>query len=334
MLLSRHRRKIMDKVIKLQETGPAENFRIEPQTPETPAAGSIRVRHEAIGLNFLDIYHRTGLYPLPAYPAVLGAEAAGVVEAIGEGVTGLRIGDRIAYAGAPVGAYASTRLLPADRAIRLPDTVSCKVAAASMLKGLTAYMLLKDVYPVGEETTMFVQAAAGGLGSQLVRWGKHFGATVIGAVSTPEKAEIVKRLGADRVIVGREADLKQEVHALTEGKGVDVAYEGLAGPNFIRVLDCVRPFGMIVNVGQITGPLPENLAQELAAPRCVAFARPSVMFYATDTARYRQAADRVIHHMAAGVASEPSAEYGLEDVAAAHRDLEAGKTTGSVILVP
>ncbi|MEJ8474016.1 quinone oxidoreductase family protein [Roseibium algae] len=324
----------MSTVITLHQPGPAENFRIEDQDVGEPGSDTIRVRHEAIGLNYADIYQRSGLYPLPAYPAVLGLEAAGVIEAIGEGVTELQVGDRIAYVGAPTGAYAATRLLPAERAIRLPSAVSSKTAAASMLKGLTAYMLLKDVYPVGDNTVMFVQTAAGGLGSMLTRWGKHFGATVIGAVSSPEKAQIAKRLGADHVIVGRDTDLAAEVHRLTDGKGVDVAYEGLAGLNFLRVLDCVRPFGMAVNVGQITGPLPDNLAAEVAAPRSVAFARPSVMFYVSDLARYRRAADRVVHHLAAGIGSEPSADYRLENVITAHRDLEAGRTTGSAILVP
>ncbi|MEP4031681.1 quinone oxidoreductase [Roseibium polysiphoniae] len=324
----------MSTVITLPEPGPAENFRIECQEVGVPGPGFLRVRHEAIGLNYVDIYQRSGLYPLPAYPTTLGMEAAGVIAAIGEGVVDLKVGDRIAYVGAPSGSYATTRLLAAEQAIRLPDTVSSKRAAASMLKGLTTYMLLKDVYSVGEDTVMFVQSAAGGLGSMLVRWGKHFGATVIGAVSSPEKAEVAKRLGANHVIVGRETDLAAEVHRLTDGKGVDVAYEGLAGPNFLRVLNCVRPFGMIVNIGQITGPLPDNLAKEVAAPRSVAFARPSVMFYISDNARYRKAADRVVHHLAVGIGSDPSAEYKLEDVMTAHQDLETGNTTGSAILVP
>ncbi|MCQ2003519.1 quinone oxidoreductase family protein [Rhizobium sp. NRK18] len=324
----------MTKVVKLTETGGPENFVIEDQSPADPGPQEIRIRQEAIGLNFVDIYHRVGLYKLPSYPAVLGVEGAGVVEAVGSAVTDLKPGDRVTYAGAPVGAYAATRLLPAERALRLPDSVSAKVAAASMLKSLTAYMLLKEVYPVGDNTTVFVQAAAGGAGSTIVRWAKHFGATVIGAVSSDEKAEIARRHGADHVIVGRNADLGKEVKARTDGRGVDVAYEGLGGDALIKVLDCVRPFGMAVNIGQIVGPVPSTIGADIAAPRAIAFARPSVMFYISDTARYRKAADRVIHHLAAGMAPGEGQEYALADVAQAHRDLEAGRTSGSAILIP
>lgn len=323
----------MDHIVKLMAPGGVEQFRQEPQTPAEPGAGEIRIRHDAIGVNFIDIYHRTGLYPLP-YPAVLGVEGAGTVEAIGEDVTTLSIGDRVAYAGAPVGAYASTRLLPAHRAIALPDGISASVAAASMLRGLTAHMLLTRTYPVGPGTTMLVHAAAGGLGAILVRWAKHLGAIVIGTVSTQEKAELARAHGADHLVVGRDADIVREVCDLTGGNGVDVAYDGIGGPMLLKTLDCVRPFGMIASIGQAAGPIPPMPVEALGPRRSLSLARPSVMAYSADPAIYPVAADALVSAMLAGIVAAVGAQYALAEVATAHADLEAGRTTGSVLLIP
>jgi NADPH:quinone reductase len=213
----------MDIAVTLTATGGIDQLKVLERAPQTPGRKEIRIRHEAIGVNFLDIYHRKGIYPLPSYPAVLGAEGAGVVEAIGPEVANLVLGDRVAYAGAPVGAYASTRLLPAERAIKLPDGVASRTAAASTLKGVTAYMLLNRTYAVKPGTTILVHAAAGGLGAILVRWAKHLGATVIGTVSSQAKATLARSHGADHLVVGRDADLVGEVMNLTAGRGVDAS---------------------------------------------------------------------------------------------------------------
>ncbi|MDQ0421916.1 NADPH2:quinone reductase [Peteryoungia aggregata LMG 23059] len=322
----------MEKTIRLRETGGPEVFDIDTHEISAPSAGEVLIRQQAVGLNYVDIYFRSGLYPLANLPATLGVEAAGIVEAIGETVIGLKPGDRVAYAFGPGGAYTTARTISAERTLLLPPDLSTNDAAASLFKGLTTYMLLKEVYPVGEGTTIFVPAAAGGLGSTLVRWAKHFGAKVIGAVSSPEKAKRVKTLGADHVLVGRGIAWSREIRDLTDGRGVDVAYEGLGGENTLRTLDCIRPFGMAVNIGQITGSLPQTLIREIGAPRAVAFCRPSVIHYISDLKRYRRAADIVLELMAAGLVTAPQQTFAFDEVANAHAAMERGETTGCSIL--
>lgn len=214
---------MIDQVVLLTAPGDVAQFQIDRQTVVAPKAGEITIRHEMIGTNFVDIYHRRGLYPLPSYPAMIGVEAAGIVELVGEGVEGFRVGDRVAHAGPPVGSYCSLRTLPANRVIHLPDAVSTRTAAASLLKGMTAFMLLQKSYRVSAGDIVLVQAAAGGLGSVLVRSAKALGATVIGTVSSAEKAELAKSYGADHVIIGRGADVVSAVRQLTDGQGVHVA---------------------------------------------------------------------------------------------------------------
>ncbi|MFA6266185.1 MAG: quinone oxidoreductase [Pseudolabrys sp.] len=322
--------------LKIEMTGPGGVERLEPVPcePQSPGEGEIRIRHDAIGVNFIDIYFRSGLYPLPAYPAVLGVEGAGIVEAIGAGVTGLSPGDRIAYAGAPVGAYASTRLLPQARAIRLPDRISTELAAASMLRGLTAHMLLKHIYSVGPETSLLVHAAAGGLGAMLVRWAKHLGATVIGTTGSPAKAAMAVAHGADHVIVGRDADIEKEVRTLTNGSGVNYAIDGIGGDMLQRTLACVRPFGLVASIGQAAGLIPALSVEALGPRRSISLARPSVMGYSADPALYRAAAADLFAAMACGIVAEIGAEYPLSQAAQAQSDLESGRTTGSLLLKP
>jgi NADPH2:quinone reductase len=245
----------MTKVVRVRTPGGVEQFEVADIEIPLPAADEVRIRQTAIGVNFVDIYQRTGLYPMP--PAnIPGVEGVGVVTAVGANVTSVRVGDRIAYAGAPVGAYAAERNLPAWRAIKLPDALSGEAVASSFVKGITAHMLLDRVYPVGAGTTLLVHSAAGGLGQLLTRWASHRGATVIGTVGSEAKAGLARKAGAQYVIVGRDADFAQAVADITGRRGVDVAYDGVGGATLAKTLACVRPFGVVASIGQTAGPIP------------------------------------------------------------------------------
>ncbi|SFB16881.1 NADPH2:quinone reductase [Collimonas sp. OK607] len=324
----------MNQMVRMAGVGGTDQLEVVTCEPQLPGPGELRIRHEAIGVNFVDIYHRTGLYPLAALPAVLGVEGAGVVDAVGEGVEYLAIGDRIAYAGAPVGAYAATRLLPQAKAILLPENINTRLAAASMLRGLTAHMLLTRTYPASAGSTILIHAAAGGLGALLVRWAKHLGATVIGTAGSAEKAKIAKAYGADHVIVGRDADIVAEVAAMTGGKGVDFAIDGIGGDMLLKTLACVRPFGTVASIGQAAGPIAPINVGELGPRRSLSLARPSIMAYLADPHTYAVASAALIAMMQAGVVAEIGGEYPLAEAARAHADLEAGRTTGSLLLIP
>lgn len=324
----------MDYEIILNETGEAGLLQTVPQTPRSPDAGEIRLRHEAIGVNFVDIYHRTGLYPLPSFPAVLGVEGAGVVEAVGSDVTDLKPGDRVAYAGLPVGAYASTRLLPAQRALLLPSTISSQSAAATMLRGLTTHMLLTNTFPVGPDTIMLVHAAAGGLGTLLTRWGKALGATVIGTVSSEDKAEIARKNGADHVLVGRDCDFVTATRRLTDGQGVHVAYDGIGGETLAKTAQCVRPLGTLASIGQAGGKISQTVIDALGNQADLSFVRPSVIAYINDLDNYRNSASKLFDIMEKGLTGTIGATYLLSEAAQAHRALETGKSSGSLLLIP
>lgn len=324
----------MDYEIILNETGEAERLQTTPHTPRNPDAGEIRIRHEAIGVNFVDIYHRTGLYPLPSFPAVLGVEGAGVVEAVGSDVTELKPGDRVAYAGLPVGAYASTRLLSAQRALRLPDTISSKLAAATMLRGLTAQMLLTNTFPVGPDTTMLVHAAAGGLGTLLTRWGKVLGAMVIGTVSSEDKAQTARQNGADHVLVGPDCDFITAIMRLTDGQGVHVAYDGIGGETLAKTAQCVRHLGTLASIGQSGGEISQAVIDALGKQEDLSFVRPSVIAYINDLENYRNSASQLFNVMEKGLTGTIGATYALTEAAQAHRALETGKSSGSLLLVP
>ena len=324
---------VMTRSFAITHTGGAEQFEAHDAALTDPAPGEIRLRQRAIGLNFIDIYHRTGLYPV-ALPAVLGIEAAGIIEAIGAGVEHLAVGDRVAYAG-ELGAYAEARNLPAWRAVRVPASLTDAEAATALARGIAAHMLQTEVFAVGAATTALVHSAAGGLGSLLVRGAKLRGAVVIATVGSAAKAAIARAHGADHVIVGRDADFAAEVRALTGGRGVDVAYDGVGGTTLARTLACVRPFGTVASFGQAAGPIPPIAVEDLGPRRSLVLARPSVMHYMADPATYRRAAAAVVD-AALGSSLGPSLgrSYRLADLAAAHRDLEAGATTGSAYLVP
>jgi NADPH2:quinone reductase len=321
-----------DQIVLLDAPGDVTRFRLQDQPPQSPGAGEIRIRHQAVGTNFLDVYHRKGIYALPSYPAVIGVEAAGVVEKIGPDVSGFRPGERVAYAGPPAGAYASTRIVAAERVMALPDAVSAKVAASSLLKGMTAYMLLRKVTDVGQGSTVLIHAAAGGLGSILVRWAKSLGATVIGSVSSPEKAALAASYGADHLIVGRGADIVAEVKRLTGGNGVDAAYDGIGGDMLLQTIRAVRPFGTAVTIGQAAGPIPPVAVEALRPGKSLS--HPSIMAWCADPGRYREAAEAAIAAMGRGIVCEISAEYALAEVARAHEEMESGRSAGSILLLP
>jgi NADPH2:quinone reductase len=320
-------------VVRVNAPGGAEQLKVG--TVELPPLGSddVRIRQTAIGVNFIDIYQRMGLYPLPP-AAIPGVEATGVVTAVGANVTTLAVGDRIAYAGAPVGAYASERNLPAWRGVKLPDALSDEMVASVFMKGITAYMLLNKVYPVGRGTTILVHSAAGGLGQLISRWARHLGATVIGTVGSDAKVAIARASGAHHVIVGRDADFARAVADLTDKRGVDIAYDGVGGLTLAKTLACVRPFGVVASIGQSAGTIPPINVEDLGPRLSLMLARPSVMAYLNGVEDYYRAAHAVLSALAEGILQGAGRAYRLSDAARAHADLEAGQTSGSLYLRP
>jgi NADPH:quinone reductase len=323
----------MAEIIRLKAPGGAEQLELAQAELPPLAADEIRLRQTAIGVNFIDIYQRMGLYALPD-AKIPGVEAVGIISAVGADVQGFKVGDRIAYAGAPVGAYASERNLPAWRAIKLPDTLSDEVVASSFVKAITAHMLLNRTYPVARGTVLLVHSAAGGLGQLLTRRASHLGATVIGTVGSEAKAEIARQAGARHVIVGRDADFARIVGDLTEKRGVDVAYDGVGGATLLKTLACVRPFGVVASIGQAAGPIPPVDVGDLGPRRSLSLARPSVMAYLNETEAYHLAAKAVLAGIENGVLTVAGQSYPLSEAARAHADLEAGVTSGALYLKP
>ncbi|CAG9260611.1 Quinone oxidoreductase [Burkholderia diffusa] len=302
-----------------------------------PGAGEVRIRQTAVGVNFVDIYFRTGAHPLPALPDALGVEAAGVVDAVGPGVTGLVPGQRVAYAGLPTGSYASVRTLPAERVVPVPDGVSDDAVAAGLLKGITVYMLLHRVRQVAAGDTVLVHAAAGGVGLLATQWARALGARVIGTVGSAAKAALARARGAEVVVDYREADFVAAARAFGGGAGVDYAIDGIGGDVLTRTLGAVRPFGMVASIGQVAaiGTRQTIDLDELGPARSIALARPSVLgFIARDVAGYREAAHATLERFAGGMHVEIGARLPLEQAADAHRLLESRQTTGGVVLVP
>ena len=298
-----------------------------------PLADEIRIRQTAIGVNFIDIYQRMGLYPLPP-AAILGVEGVGIVTTVGAAVASLQPGDRVAYAGAPVGAYASERNLPAWRAVHLPQSIADETAASLFVKGITAHMLLTRVYPVHAGTTVLIYSAAGGLGQLMTRWARHLGATVIGTVGSDVKAATAWEAGAHHVIVGRHADFARAVADLTASRGVDVAYDGVGGATLAKTLQCVRPFGVVASIGQAGAPIPPIDVEDIGPRRSLMLARPSVMAYMNNAEDYRTAAEGVLTSIRDGILRSAGTRYPLNEAAQAHADLEGGRSTGSLYLVP
>ncbi len=319
--------------IRFHQTGGPDVLRWEEVAVGDPAPGEARVRHEAVGLNFIDTYHRGGLYPLPL-PSGLGKEAAGVVEAVGDGVVDVKPGDRVAYATGPLGAYSQVRCLPADRLLKLPDAVSCQTGAAMMLQGLTAAYLLRRTYPVRSGDNVLIHAAAGGVGLIACQWAKALGATVIGTVSTEAKAELALRHGCDHVILYSKEDVAKRVREIT-GEGVAVVYDGVGKDTFMGSLDSLRQRGMLVTFGNASGAVPPFDPLLLAQKGSLFVTRPVLDHYTSKRSELVALGNELFDVVVSGqVKIEVNQNYALADAAQAHRDLEARKTTGSTILVP
>jgi NADPH2:quinone reductase len=327
-------RHIMTHAIKIHKTGGPEVLSWEEHDPGIPGPGEIRVIHEAVGLNFIDVYHRTGLYPLPAFPAVLGLEGAGRVDMVGEGVTEFVKGDRVAYAGGPVGAYSQIRCIPAHRLVKLPEAISTHDAAGMMLQGMTARYLLRGCFNVQPESTILIHAAAGGVGSILCQWAGHIGATTIGTVGSREKAEIARKNGCTHTVLYQEEDFAVAVKEITKGQGVDVVYDSVGGATFLKSLDCLRPMGTMVSFGQSSGPIRPFDIGLLGAKGSLFLTRPSLMQYTAKREDLIAHARDLFDVVSSGaVRINIMREYALKDAAQAHRDLEARKTTGSAIFL-
>jgi NADPH2:quinone reductase len=324
----------MPKAIRFHEPGGPEVLRIEDHDPGEPMAGWVRVRHRAVGLNFIDTYHRSGLYPVPL-PSGIGLEAAGVVEALGEGVTRWKAGDRVAYGTGPLGAYAEIANVPADRVVAVPDAVSDEQAASLMLKGLTAWYLLRRTYRVKAGDTVLFHAAAGGTGTLACQWARHLGATVIGTAGGEAKARIAREHGCAHVIDYSKENFVRRVQEITGGEGVSVVYDGVGRDTFEGSLDSLKPLGMMVSFGNASGPPPPVDLLELSQRGSLFITRPSLMHYTRDDAELAEGAAELFALVGSGtIRAEVQQRYALEDAASAHRDLESRKTTGATVLLP
>ena len=322
----------MSKVIQLDSAGGPEVMVLQDVQVGDPASGEVRLRQHAIGLNYIDVYHRNGSYPVP-YPSGLGLEGAGVVEAVGNGVTHLRVGDRVAYAGQPLGAYAQVRVMPAKPLVKLPDAISFDTGAAMMLQGMTVQYLLRRTFSVKPGQTILFHAAAGGVGLIAMQWAKALGATVIGTVGTDEKAALARAHGCDHTIVYTRENFVERVKDITNGAGVPVVYDSIGKDTFLGSLDCLAPFGMMVSFGSASGPVAPVALTSLKGS--LFLTRPSLFPYIDSRSDLEATANELFDVVAKGAVKINIAQrYALADVAQAHRDLEGRKTTGSTILIP
>lgn len=325
---------MMTHAIRLQQTGGPDVLRWTSIELPPPAAGEARVRHHAVGLNYIDTYHRSGLYALPL-PSGLGQEAAGVVEAVGDGVSEVEVGDRVAYATSPLGAYAQARNVPANLLVPLPPAISFEQGAAMMMQGLTAQYLLRRTYRVQAGETILVHAAAGGVGTIMCQWAKALGATVIGTVGSEHKAELARANGCDHPIVYTREKFAERVRELTGGEGVPVVYDSIGKDTFMDSLACLRPLGMMVSFGNASGAVPPVDIGVLARMGSLFLTRPTLFTYAASRSDLLAMAAELFDLLAAGkLRIAIKQRYALKDAAQAHRDLESRRTTGSSILLP
>lgn len=322
------------KAIRMSKNGDPEVMELVDVELGEPGPGEALVRHHAIGINYIDVYFRTGLYQQPL-PAGIGMEGAGIVEKVGPGVTHVKPGDRVAYAGRPNGAYSEARVMPADILVILPDALSFEQGAAMMLQGLTVQYLLNDTYKVKKGDYVLFHAAAGGVGLIACQWLKAIGAIMIGTVGSAEKAELAKAHGCEHTILYREEDFTKRVREITGGKGVSVVYDSIGKDTFLKSLDCLAPRGMMVTFGNSSGPVPLVDTSLLAGKGSLKLTRPTLMTYVLDRSLLEpMAADLFQMVMSGKVKLEINQRYKLADVQQAHRDLEGRKTTGSSILIP
>ena len=321
---------------RFSEFGPPDVLRQESIELALPAAGEIQIRHLAIGVNYIDIYHRKGVFaaPLPL-PSGLGVEGVGIVTALGDGVKTFSVGDRVAYVGGPPNGYSTHRNLPAARALPVPDGLDGETVAALVFKGLTVEYLIHRCAPVAKGDVVLFHAAAGGVGSIACQWLKHLGATVIGTVGSEEKARIAHANGCDHTIVYTKEDFQARVAEITDGKGLRVVYDSVGADTFAKSLDCLRPRGTLVSFGEVSGPIaPLNIAS-LGAKGSLFVTRPSIAHYTADRREYEAAASNLFGAIEAGIVKAPAiSRYRLSDAVKVHEDLEARRTRGSIILIP
>ncbi|HTR15715.1 MAG TPA: quinone oxidoreductase [Acetobacteraceae bacterium] len=323
----------MSKAVRIHAYGGPEVLRWEDVPLPEPGPGEVVIDQKAVGLNYIDVYFRTGLYKVPGFPAVIGQEGAGVVRAVGAGVDGIAVGDRVAYAG-PLGAYATVRAISADRVVKLPDGIGFETAAAMMLQGMTAHYLLHRTFPVQSGQTILVHAAAGGVGLILCQWARHLGATVIGVVSTEQKAELARQHGAAHTIIGHQT-LAADVKRITGGAMVPVVYDSVGRDTFSASLDCLAPLGLMVSYGNASGPVPPFDLSMLAAKGSLFITRPTLATYTAKRADLERGAQALFDVVTSGaVRVEVNQHFPLSDAAVAHRALEARQTTGSTVLLP
>jgi NADPH2:quinone reductase len=324
----------MTHAIRIHQNGGPEVLQWESINVGEPGPGQVRLRQTACGLNFIDIYMRQGIYPVNDFPAVLGMEAAGVVEQLGEGVSEFATGDRVAYP-MVTGAYSEERLIDAQRLVKIPPAIDDTTAASMMLKGLTAHYLLFRTYPVKAGDTILVYAASGGVGLMLCQWAKHLGATVIGCVGNQQKADLALANGCDHVVLYRQENVVEKVRQLTGGEGVAVVYDGIGQQTFESSLDCLRPFGVMVTFGNITGQV-EPFSPKILAPKGSLYVtRPTLATHVATRELLLEGAGRLFDVVSKGIVKNyVNQRYALKDTATAHRAMEAGNTTGSSVLIP
>ena len=320
--------------IRIHEHGGPEMMKWEIVEVGAPGPGEVRIKHTAVGLNYIDTYHRTGMYKIPM-PTVLGREGAGVIEAVGANVNDLKVGDRVAYASSPIGSYAEARLMPAERVVKVPDNVSDQQAASIMLKGMTAQYLLRRTFKVGPGVTILFHAAAGGVGQIVSQWARHLGATVIGTVGSTAKAAIATKAGCHHVINYSTEDFVARVAEITGGKKCDVVYDGVGKDTFLKSLDCVRPLGTVVLFGNASGKVEPLDLGLLAAKGSLFVTRPTLDTFVAKREELVATANELFDVVGRGIVKiDINQTYPLKDAAQAHRDLEARKTTGSTVLIP
>jgi NADPH:quinone reductase-like Zn-dependent oxidoreductase len=323
----------VNKAVRFYETGGPEVMRLEDVEVGDPGPGEVRIRHVAVGLNFADTYFRSGLYPAPL-PAGLGVEASGVIEAVGEGVASVEVGDRVAYTGSPLGAYSTARVMPAGSLVKLPDSIAFETAAGMMMRGLTSSYLMRRIWPLKAGDTILLLAAAGGVGLIVSQWAKLLGLTVIGTVSSEAKAELARAHGCDHIVFYGREDVGERVRALTGGVGVDVVLDSVGKDTFAGSLRAVRRRGLVVNFGTASGSVPPFDLLQLAMHGSAYVTRPALADYIADPAERAELAGELFGHVAEGrIRIEINQHYALADVQRAHRDLEGRRTTGSSIFV-
>lgn len=319
--------------IRIHEHGGPEVMKWEEIEVGEPGEGQVRIKHHAVGLNYIDTYHRSGLYKI-SLPAVIGTEGAGEVTAVGPGVTEFKVGDRVAYA-SPIGAYAEERLIPADRLVKIPDNIDYQTAAAMMLQGMTVRYLLKETYNVGPGTTMLLHAAAGGIGLIACQWAKHLGATIIGTAGSDEKCKLALEHGATHIINYRKEDFVARTKELTNGQGVDVVYDSVGKDTFPGSLDCLKPRGLWVSFGNASGPVPPFDILMLSAKGSLFATRPTLQTYTAKREDLVATANDLFDVVGRGIVKiKVNQTYPLKEAVQAHLDLEGRKTTGSTVLLP